>query len=195
MTTEFVEQNVNLTEGLAVETLPDLSDLADEPGGPLAKGWYKGEIIEGYATRSGKQQLTEDVVSGEGDSRNLRVCFKVSTQKEPRNIKHQFNYRQTDFTADRIAFIKQLREDMKHVQGQWPNKDAQRTSLSLAKLGQFQKAVGKIGFSSNGFVTGPLVSTHVDVYVSTDQNGYNVITQFAPIGKFTGPAKPVSKSA
>src|SRR5215471_20403939 len=69
---------VSLTDDLTAESLPDLGDYADEPGGPLPRGWYQADAIEGYATRSGKEKFTEDVLSNDGASRNLRVCFAVA---------------------------------------------------------------------------------------------------------------------
>lgn len=181
--TTFVEdQTVNVGDGLATETLPDLSDFADEPGGALQSGWYKAVIIEGYATRKGKQLVTEDAVSKDGASRNLRVCFQVSPLRgDSRNLINGFNYRPSDFTPERLAWIKEKREEYKGVQGKWADADAQRSSLSIAQLGQFQKALGfQFPRTPNGtIVVGPLVGKALDVYIRIGKDGFNEISQYA----------------
>ncbi len=176
---------VNLTDDLTAESLPDLSEYADEPGGPLPRGWYPAEAVEGYATRSGKEKFTEDVVAKDGGSRNLRVCFAVQTGgKDVRNLQSQFNYRRNDFSADRLKFVLAMREEMKGVRN-WPDRDAQRSSLALAKLGQFQKAGAKLEFIGEAVKTINLIGGKYDVYVSIDSNGYNEITQYAKAGTVT----------
>src|SRR4051812_21561578 len=122
MSTEFVEATTpSLTDdGLAAEVLPSLTDMAEEVGGPLPRGWYKAEVIEGYSTRKGTQFITGDAVSKRGDSRNLTICLKLTPQKgEPRNTFTRLNYRPADFTPERIAFIKEMRDEMKGVKGKW----------------------------------------------------------------------------
>lgn len=103
------DEAVSLTGGLAEERVVDLSDFAEAPGGALPRGWYAADIIEGYATRRGKQFVTGDTVSQNGDSRNLRLCIKVSTATEPHNLQEVLNYRPSDFTPERLAFIKEAR--------------------------------------------------------------------------------------
>jgi hypothetical protein len=175
---------------LAPETLPNLEDLADEPTGPFSVGWYKADVIEGYSTRSGKQFVTEDVVSQKGDSRNLRVCVKVTPASgDSRNFQFQFNYRASDWTPERIEFIKEMRKDMAGVKN-WPDRDAQRTSLALAKIGQFQKAIGfQLPILNGALLAGPLVDKKLDVRLVINPDGYNDVQSFATPGKFTPKAR------
>lgn len=177
------EPRPSLTDDLAVEALPDLSDVADEPSIPF-KGWARAKTLEGYSTRAGKQRNTEDVPSQDGASRNLRVCFAVSTGRgnEVINLQAQFNYRANDFSPERVAFIKEVRKDMAGVE-HWPDKDAQRTSLSLAKIGQFQAAGASLNLVKGaGFAVAGLFDQEFDVYVGTDKNGYSTINQYAKAG-------------
>jgi hypothetical protein len=181
-TAEDVTLN-GMTDATESEALPDLTELADEPGGAWKPGWYAATIIEGYATPKGKQFATEDVVSQKGDSRNLRLCVSVHNGADSRNVQEVFNYRPSDLTPERLAYIKEARAENKGVQGRWTDTDAQRSSLAIGKLGQITKAVG-FGFKRAGstIITAPLVSQNIDVRVAIDENGYNVITGFAPAG-------------
>lgn len=190
---EFVEQpGVGLTDDLATEDVPSLSDFAEVPGGALPRGWYSAEIIEGYSTRSGKQFLTEDVPSQKGDSRNLRIAVKVTPRVgDPKNLFTTINYRVTDFNPDRLSYIKELRNEMKGVKGRWPDTDAQRTSLAIAFLGQLEKALG-VPFkrTSQGIIVTPLIGKKVDARLNVNEDGYNDITAFAQAGTVTsGPKK------
>lgn len=189
--TEFAEA-VNLTDSLAAEAMPSLADFAEEPGGALTAGWYKAEIIEGYASRKGTQFETKDEVSQKGDSRNLTLCLKVSPKNaDPRNMFERLNYRPTDFTPERIAYIKEARAEFKGVKGKWSDSDVQRSSLALAALGQIEKAVG-LPFKRNTageLVPTVLVGQLVDVRLRVDDNGYNEVTAHAPAGQFTGGGK------
>jgi len=189
---EFVENpTIDLAGGLETESIPSLTDFADEVGGPLARGWYHSEIIEGYSTRSGKQFLTEDVLSQKGDSRNLRVAVKVTPNKgEPRNLFTSINYRISDFTPERLNYIKELRNEMKGVKGAWPDRDAQRTSLAIAFLGQLEKALGTpFKRTPEGLVVAPLIGKKPDVRLNINEDGYNDITAFAPEGTCTSAPK------
>lgn len=194
MSETFVESpDVQLGDSLATETLPDLSDFADEPGGALQPGWYKAVIIEGYATRKGKQLTTEDVTSKDGASRNLRIAFQVSPLRgDSRNLINGFNYRPADFTPERLAWIKEKRAEYAGVQGKWADADAQRSSLAVAKLGQFQAALGfRFATTPSGsIVIGPLVGKELDVHVRIDKNGYNEVNEYAPAGTRTPKAAP-----
>lgn len=167
-----------------------LTDFAEEVGGAWPNGWYAADIIEGYATqKSGKVFTTEDTVSGKGDSRNLRICFKVTNAKaDERTMQESFNYRSSDFTSERLAFIKEARAEYKGVKGRWSDADAQRSSLAIAKIGQLQKALGfsELKVANGGLVAGVFVAQKVDVRLTTDENGYNEINAFAPAGTKTG---------
>src|SRR5215467_10438073 len=129
------------TAGLSSESV-DLSDFAERVGGSWPAGWYSATIIPGFASSKGRQILTEDSLSKNGDSHNLRVCFTLTHPDLGTTTKFEsFNYRVTDFTPDKLAQIKDLREQFKGVRGAWPGQsDAQRTSLAIASLGQFTKA-------------------------------------------------------
>jgi hypothetical protein len=165
------------------EALPSLAEFADEPGGTWNPGWYAGEIVEGYTTQKGKTFLTEDAVSQKGDSRNLRICVKVLRGEQERTLQESYNYRSSDFTAERIAFVKEAREEYKGVKGRWPDADAQRSSLAIASLGQIEKAVGASFKRAQGtMVVGPLFGKKVDVRLTIDEKGYNAITFIAPVG-------------
>lgn len=175
-----------VADDLLSEDVPSLAEYADEPGGAWAKGWYTAEIIEGYSTRNGKQFVTEDEPSKRGDSRNLRMCFKVTRLNgEERNMQESFNYRVSDFTAERLQYIKEMRAEYKSVKGKWLGaEDAQRTSLAIAKLGQLEKAIGlKLKRTPQGnLVAGVFIGQKLDVYLSVDENGYNEVKQFAKLG-------------
>jgi len=179
--------------GLAREDAPSLSDLAtpEEGAGAWAKGWYRATIIGGYNTTRGKVFQTSDAVAKDPSSRNLFICVAVNGEafvpsdadpskrkltKGPggiRNIRVTFNYRPNDFTADRIAQVKRAREQYKGVQGAWPDKDIQASSLSLGRLGQLEKALGfKLPFAGGRFNPQPFVSQQLDVRLTiTEEDG------------------------
>lgn len=176
---------LDLGEGLEAETLTGLEEMAEEPtGGAWPKGWYKAQIIEGFQTRKGKTVQTSDAPSQKGDSRNLKLCLKVFKGVEERTMIAAFNYRATDFTAERIAFIKEMREEYKGVKGRWSDTDAQRSSLALASIGGLSKAVGFAPKLANGgLVAGIFVGQEVDVYLGVDpEKGFNEPRNFAKAG-------------
>jgi len=178
----------DMANELHTEDVPSLEEFATEPGGAWPNGWYTAEIIEGYATQRGKVFATEDTLSQKGDSRNMRLCFRVNNASSSRTMQENFNYRASDFTPERLSFIKQAREEYKNVKGRWSDPDAQRSSLAIATLGQLQKAVGQ-GFKRNSegnLLPAALVGKKVDVRLSTDDKGYNVINAFAPAGTKAG---------
>lgn len=180
-----------VTTALEAESV-NLSDFAAEPGGAWPTGWYKAEVIEGYATAKGHQFTTADAPSQKGDSRNLRVCFRVTSATAERTLQESLNYRSSDFSAERLAYIKEARAEYKDVKGRWVDADAQRSSLAIAKIGQFQKALAldHLPLSGDGgIVAGAFVDKAVDVRLGVDDNGYNVITAFAPAGTKTGGKK------
>lgn len=181
--TTAADINLNdVTTGLQGETVVSLDDVAEEPGGAWPTGWYAASFIEGYATAKGHQFLTEDTISQKGDSRNLRLCVAVSKGEETRNIQEQINYRPLDLTAERITYVKEARVENKGIK-QWPDRDAQRSSLALASLGQITKALG-FGFKvvDGNIAPANLVGQKVDVRLGIDEKGYNTITAFAAAG-------------
>lgn len=183
MSKEFEVSLNDVNEGLNTEEIPSLADFADDVGGPWANGWYKAEVVEGYTTRKGKVIQTDDTQSSKGDSRNLKLAFRVVDSKgNERFIMENINYRNSDFTKARISYIKEMREEYKGVKGRWADGDAQRTSLALARLGALEKIAGAIKRTAEGVAAFQFVGKRLDVRLGTDDNGYNVITAFAPSG-------------
>lgn len=177
----------DVTEQLQGEDVPSLADFAEEPGGALAPGWYPAEIIEGYSTQKGKTFATEDTVSQKGDSRNLRLCFKVTSGSLERTMQDSYNYRVSDFHPDRLSFIKEMRSEFNGVQGRWSDTDAQRSSLAVAKIGAIEKALGFTLRSKavEGMLAQRAVGNKVDVRLKINPEGYNEVAGFAPAGTRT----------
>lgn len=178
----------SLAGSTASEALPSLAEFADEVGGAWPKGWYAATIIEGYATPKGKTFTTADSVSQKGDSRNLRLCLSATNGTDTRTMQESFNYRVGDFSVERINFIREARTENKGIKN-WGDKDAQRSSLAIGKLGQIGEAISK-GFSftingNGGLSVGPLVGQKVDIRLGINDEGYNEITGFAPAGTKT----------
>jgi hypothetical protein len=184
-----MSESINsLADSTTHEALPSLADFADEVGGAWPKGWYAATIIEGYATPKGKQFSTGDTPSQKGDSRNLRLCLKATDGKSERTMQESFNYRQGDFSAERLAFIAEARTENKGLKN-WADKDAQRSSLAIGKLGQIGKAIAEgFQFSINGnggLNVAPLIGVAVDIRLGINDDGFNEITGFAPAGSKT----------
>lgn len=182
------------------EGLPSLSDIALETGGGAwPAGWYRARILPGYSTSGGKQVETGDMFSKAGDSRNLKIAMSLRSTTDradkegnfvkansERNMNTNMNYRPDDLTAARIEQVKQAREHFKGVQGRWADADIQATSLSLGRLGQFEKAIGfrLTQTPAGGFATAPLIGQEVDVRIKIDEkSGYNEVTAFAKAGE------------
>jgi hypothetical protein len=191
MTTDVSLNGVE--QGLEVENVEGLDDFYEEPSGAWPAGWYAAEIVEGYTTPRGKTFLTEDTVSQKGDSRNLRLCVKVTRGDQERTMQESYNYRASDFDAQRQAFIKEARTENKEVRGRWGDGDAQRSSLALVSLSQIKKAVGSLSRANGAIVVGPFYGKKVDVKLVIDEKGYNEIKAIAPAGTKT--ASPARKSA
>lgn len=183
MTTFAIDPS--LSDDLASEKLPNLDDFVEDVGGSWPKGWYAAEIIEGYTTRKGTVFETGDEPSKNGDSRNLRLCLKLRNAKgEERTIQDSVNYRITDFTAERLAFIKEAREEYKGVKGRWPNADAQRSSLAVANVGAIQKATGDtFGRTPAGSLDpSTFIGKRVDVRLSINEKDYNEVSAYDKAG-------------
>ena len=188
-----MSESINSLAGsTSAELVPSLSDVADEVGGAWPKGWYPATIIEGYSTPKGKQFTTSDAPSQKGDSRNLRLCFSASDGKSERTMQESFNYRSGDLSAERIAYVLEARTENKGIKN-WADKDAQRSSLALGKLGQIAKAISDtFQFSLNGnggLAIAPLVGAKVDIRLGINEEGFNEVTGFAPAGTKTGGKK------
>jgi hypothetical protein len=190
--------------GLVQEEAPSLADLAmpEEGAGAWAAGWYRATIVEGYTTGRGKVMETSDQSAKDPSSRNLFVCLaldgeqyvpssadptKRTLQKGPggtRNMRATFNYRSRDLSAERIAEVQAGRERYAKVQGAWPDRALQASSLSLGRLGQLQTAVGfKLPFDGSRFQPTKFVSHQVEVRLIIGEKGFNEPQAFAVVGK------------
>ncbi len=167
------------------EDVPDITGFADEPGGAW-KGWFKAEIVAGYTTGKGKVFQTEDTVSRDGNSRNLRLCLSITNGNQTRTNFTSFNYRVGDFDKDRLCAIEQARKAFAAV-NKWPDSSLQRSSLAIAKLGQMFKATGvKPKRREDGvLIPDVFVGAKADVYLAINDKGFNDITQFAAPGAKT----------
>lgn len=181
-----------VTEGVIPDDL--LDELAAEPSsGPWPVGWYRAQVIEGYATRGGKQNITSNVISNNGDSLNLILCFTVTNSKgETRNLNTMLNYRPEDFTAERMDIIKAAREEFKGVKV-WPGaaKGLQASSLSIARVGQLKKAVGFSTRLVHGKIDpsqyfGQSIDVHLTQKANDKGQTFNNINEFAPAGTKAG---------
>ena len=181
----------DVTAALTQEDVPSLADFADEPGGALSPGWYAAEIIEGYSTQKGKVLTTDDALAQKGDSRNATFCFRLTVPAGERSLFHRVNYRVSDFTPDRLAFIKEARKEHAGVQGKWhDDPDAQRTSIMLGKLGMFEEALGFPIHTKDGTLAPyRTIGQKVDVRVNINKEGYNDVTGFDKAGSKTSRAR------
>ncbi len=180
----MTETLVDVATDTVSEVVPSLDDFANDPGGAWPNGWYRATVIQGYASTKGKQFVTGNVVSQRGDSFNARICLKLVGPKGERIIQENINYRTSDFSADRLAFIKQAREENKGVRGRWADTDAQRTSLALGTIGEVEKAFGVTIRTLDGVLTpATLNGKSVDVRLSTDDKGFNVPTGYTKAGE------------
>jgi hypothetical protein len=162
----------------------DLDESFEAPaGGAWPKGWYSATILEGYSTPKGTVFTTSDNTSKDGASRNLKLCFKVSKGTQSRNLQENFNYRVSDFEPERIAHIKAMREEFKDVQGQWPDRDAQRSSLSLVHFRNFKSVLGHgVQLNGGGGVDpSQFIGVTCEVYLGIDENNYNKVKNVRPI--------------
>jgi hypothetical protein len=123
-----------------------------------------------------------DAPSKQGDSRNLRLCFKVSKGTQTRNLQENYNYRTTDFAPERISQIKAMREEFKDTMS-WPDKDAQRISLALVSFKQFKNVLGHgVQLTDGNTVpTAQFLGAKCEVYLSTDDKGYNRVKNIRPL--------------
>ena len=173
----------HMTDDLTHESVPSLADFADEPSGTWPAGWYAAEVVEGYATAKGKVFQTEDTPSSKGDSRNARLCFKVTNGTQERFMQASFNYRSGDFSPKRLSFIKEIREEYKGVRGRWSDADAQRTSLALAKIGNIERALGFVLRNADGMVPTRAIGQKLDVRLKIDaESGFNEISNYDKAG-------------
>jgi hypothetical protein len=173
------------TEGLFDEGVVSLDGFDYDASGAWPKGWYAAEIIEGYATAKGKVFTTEDGVSQKGDSRNARLCFKVTGPSgDQRTMQDTINYRPSDFTPERVAYVKQARAEHKGARGRWnDDPDAQRSSLALVSINELEKATGFTLRNAEGFMfPARVIGQKVDVRLKVNEDGFNDIGGYAKAG-------------
>lgn len=186
------ETTGNLEKG---NTVIDLSAMADKPTGVWPRGWYPAEIIEGY-NAGGHMFLTETTISRKQNSYNFRVCVRINNNGEVRTNFKAFNYRPEDFSRDRIELVNNLRQEFAGQRGSWVGyEDAQRSSMALGQLGQFQQATGvSLTLNPEGII---LVTPYIGVKCFTrltinEETGYNEVNAFS---KFAGGAEPKSRKS
>lgn len=199
MTEDISSISIANLQTTAEPEIPSLLDLADEPStgvwegqgfGPH-KNWYPATILEGYATKNGTQWLTQDTPSKDGSSRNLRLCFELTSAKgEKRNTFASYNYRLDDLTVERIQAVKNAREMFKGKKGKWSNADIQRSSLALASLGGLERSLGfKLKRTDAGFLDASVfVGQKLDVRLGVgkpNEKGasYNEVFEIAKSGE------------
>ena len=176
------------------EEMPDLSSFARPVSeGAWPAGWYQAKVIEGYATGSGFQWVTGDLPSKDNQSRNMTVCFSVTNSSgDERKTWTSFNYRSDDFTKQKLGAITELRQKNAKLK-QWPEKDLQRTSIAVASLGQFERAFAgmtRLKRTTQGnLATVNLIGYKMDLRLSINDDGFNEVEEFAPLGEKTGPKK------
>ncbi len=176
---------------VASEEMPSLADYGREPStGAWPDGWYAATILAGYATNSGHQWVTEDGPSKDGLSRNLRVCFHLKNKAgEERNYWTSFNYRLGDFTAERLGAIARVRKQAAAENWKaWPGelKDLQRSSLAVASLGQFERALGfKLKLIPGVGLNASIFNGHqIDVRLRmNEETSYSDVTEYAKLGE------------
>jgi len=172
----------------AAEEMPSLADMAHEPSsGAWPDGWYAGQILEGYATNSGREFMTEDTLSQKGDSRNLVICLRLANKgKEARNYFYRLNYKPGDLTAETLAKVKKVRElaAREKWRGAWPDqvKPVQASALSLERLACFERALGfRLKRTAAGTIdTRPFVNQQLDVRLKLDEDsGFSEVAEVA----------------
>jgi hypothetical protein len=174
---------------LADESMPSLSDMAHEPTtGAWPDGWYPATILEGYATNSGHEFVTEDNPSKDGASRNLRICVAAKNKAgEARNYFTGLNYRKSDLTSQTMAAVKKalaVAKEQGWKAGGWPSewKDLQRSVIAIQNLAQFERALGfKLSKTGEGVIkVAPFFGQQIDIRLRlNDESGYSEVAEFA----------------
>lgn len=178
----------------------DVRTLAESASNALPNGWYPVEVLEGYQSRSGFDHVTTVVPSQNGESLNLRVCFKVTVKPgEFRMLNTQINYRLSDFSPEIAEIVQRLREEFRGQQGAWPEefKKYQAASLTINKLGQLSEASGvELTTDDNGkILTGELIGKKFFGYVNINKEGYNDIGRFSAFASGVKPRGRASKKS
>jgi hypothetical protein len=174
---------------LAGEDMPSLAEMAHEPSsGAWPDGWYAATVLEGYATNSGHEFVTEDNPSKDGNSRNLRICIKAKNKSgEERNYFTSLNYRKGDLTAQTMGAVKsalQTAKEQKWKNSEWPAewKDIHRSVIAIQGLAQLQRALGfKLGKTGEGIIkVAPFFGQKLDARLKlNEETGYSDVMEFA----------------
>jgi len=113
--------------------------------GPWEPTWYSGVVIAEYeaisAAFGSKVHKTEDRPSQDGSSRNLKLCISLVDGKtnQSRNVNWTINYRPEALELERIAELKELREENKGKQ-KWGGPNDQRDALTLSRFHALERA-------------------------------------------------------
>lgn len=147
--TEVATPDIN-NMALSTEEMPSLAEFAHEPSsGAWPDGWYAATVLEGYATNSGHEFVTEDTPSKDASSQNVRICLRMKNKAgEERNYFTTFNYRKTDLTSAVMGAVKKALETAKAQKWSnkdWPAdwKDIHRTVIAIQGLSQLERALGQ----------------------------------------------------
>jgi len=147
-------------------------DFARAPRGPWPPARYAGTVIEEYETSGlfAAIHKTEDKLTQNGDSRNLKLCIAVVNNGEVRNLNWTINYRPEILTPERQEDIRDAQKRYKDVRGAWPDVGLQRDALSLSRFHDLERA----GFSledgpHGGFVVDNLIGKNAQFYCAVHQ--------------------------
>jgi hypothetical protein len=186
--TEVAAPDINAL-ALGSEEMPSLADMAHEPStGAWPDGWYAATILEGYATNSGHEFITEDSPSKDGSSRNMRICIRAKNKAgEERNYFTSLNYRKGDLTKVTMEAVKkalQTAKEQKWANKDWPAewKDIHRTIIAIQGLAQFERALGfKLSKTEEGTIkVAPFFNQKLDARLRlNDETGYSDVAEFA----------------
>lgn len=178
---------------LASEEMPSLAEFAHEPSsGAWPDGWYAALVLEGYATNSGHEFITEDSPSKDGSSQNVRICLKLKNKAgEERNYFCSFNYRKSDLTSQTFGAIKkalQTAKEMKWKNSEWPSewKDIHRSVIAIQGLSQLERALKqKLAKTEAGTIkVGNFFGQKLDCRLRlNEESGYSDVAELGILGE------------
>lgn len=134
-----------------------------------APGWYPGGIVAEYETSGtfAKVHRTEDVVSGGGDSRNLKLCVGLvdAKKEQPKFLNTTINYRPEALSDDRKEFLRNTLAEAKKTKAKLGG-DNFRDAMALSKLGELEDAgLTVVANGHGGFDTDKLVGSNAFFYI------------------------------
>jgi hypothetical protein len=127
-------------------------------------GWYAGAIVPEYETTGtfAKVIKTEDVVSTNGDSRNLKLAVVLVNGNKTDNKSVTYNYRTEALSDDRKNYLREAKKSGAQLGG-----SDFRDFMSLSRLNDLEKAGLTLEINGHGgFDTSKLVGTTADFYLS-----------------------------